>query len=217
VHPESEDPEKRQHERWMFIRRFLALVVVVIVINLCWQFFRAWMPMMLEKQYGYTKEQTQNFSSLYYVAAGVGCLAVGYLVNWLTGIGWPVHRARMVTFAACVGLTALSVFAASLPGSLMLLALLLAIGFGSLGQFPTYYAFTQDLSVRQMGKVTGVLSFVTWTSTALIQGLIGRWIDRTGSYAAPTFIAGLLPLLGLLAMLLLWDGPRSRPSTAEES
>ncbi len=30
------------------VRRFVALVV--ISINLCWQYFRAWMPMMLEKQ-----------------------------------------------------------------------------------------------------------------------------------------------------------------------
>ena len=87
----------------------------------------------------------------------------------------------------------------------MLLGTLLVIGFGSLGQFPTYYAFTQELSVRQMGKITGALSFVTWTSTALAQGLIGRWIDRTGSYSAVTCLAGLVPALGLLALLLLWN------------
>lgn len=212
--PEFEDPAGGREDRRVFIRRFLALVVVVITINLCWQFFRAWMPMMLEKQYGYGKEQTQNFSSLYYLMAGIGCLAVGFLVRWLTDHGWPVHGARMATFGFCVALTALSVGAAALPASWMLLALLLAIGFGSLGQFPTYYAFSQDLTVRQMGKVTGVLSFVTWTATALVQVWIGRWIDATGSYAAPTLLAGLLPAVGLLAMLLIWDEPRGRRSAA---
>ncbi len=48
------------------------------------------------------------------------------------------------------------------------------------------------------------LSF-TWTSTALIQEPIGRWVDRTHSYSAVTFVAGLLPMIGLLALLLLWD------------
>ena len=95
--------------------------------------------------------------------------------------------------------------AAFSPASWLLPVLLLAIGFGSLGQFPTYYAFTQELSVRQMGKVTGMLSFVTWTSFALVSGPIGRWIDRTGSYSAVTFIAGLTPLVGLLALLLFWN------------
>src|SRR5271166_1509543 len=91
------------------------------------------------------------------------------------------------------------------PASWALLGTLLVVGFGSLGLFPTYYAFTQELSVRQMGKVTGVLSFVTWTSTAFVQGLIGRWIDRTGSYLAVTCLAGLVPALGLLALLLFWN------------
>ena len=65
---------------------------VVISINLCWQYFRAWMPMMLEKQYGYSKSRTQNFSSLYYLVAGIGCLLAGLVVKWLAGRGWPVHR-----------------------------------------------------------------------------------------------------------------------------
>jgi ACS family hexuronate transporter-like MFS transporter len=119
----------------------------------------------------------------------------------------------MATFLVCALLTALSMVAAFLPASWLLPALLLAIGFGSLGQFPTYYAFTQELSVRQMGKVTGVLSFVTWTSFALVQGPIGRWIDRTGSYSAVTFIAGLTPLVGLLALLLLWNERKPAPES----
>jgi MFS transporter, ACS family, hexuronate transporter len=196
------------------VRRFVALVVVVISINLCWQYFRAWMPMMLEKQYGYSKSRTQNFSSLYYLIAGIGCLLAGLVVKRLADRGWPVHRARMVTFAICVLLTAASTVTALLPASWVLLGTLLVIGFGSLGQFPTYYAFTQELSVRQMGKVTGALSFVTWTSTAFAQGLIGRWIDRTGSYSAVTCLAGLVPALGLLALLLLWNqGRRSQFDT----
>ena len=159
-------PDEAETSRRILIRRFLALVVVVITINLCWQYFRAWMPMMLEEQYGYTKEQTQNFSSLYYLVAGIGCILVGLLVKWLAGAGWTVHRARMAAFTVCALLTAVSAVASMLPASGLLLASLLAIGFGSLGQFPAYYAFTQELSVRQMGKITGVLSFLTWTSTA---------------------------------------------------
>lgn len=81
-----------EESRGIPIRRFLALVVVVITINLCWQYFRAWMPMMLEKQYRYSKAQTQNFSSLYYLVAGVGCLLAGLVVKWLAARGWHVHR-----------------------------------------------------------------------------------------------------------------------------
>jgi ACS family hexuronate transporter-like MFS transporter len=213
-----ESAEGRQNEgeaeRRTFLRRFLALVVVVIMINFCWQYFRAWMPMMLEKEHGYTNEQTQLFSSAYYLVAGVGCITVGFLIKWLAARGWSVHRARMATFLVCALLTAMGMVAAFLPASWLLPPLLLVIGFGSLGQFPTYYAFTQELSVRQMGKVTGVLSFVTWTSFALVSWLIGLWIDRTGSYSAVTFIAGLTPLAGLLALLLLWNDRKPRTESS---
>jgi ACS family hexuronate transporter-like MFS transporter len=191
--------------RETLVRRFLVLVVVVVTINLCWQYFRAWMPMMLEESYGYSKSQTQNFSSLYYFVAGAGCILVGLLVKWLSSAGWTVHRARTAAFSFCALLTAMSAVASRLPASGLLLASLLAIGFGSLGQFPAYYAFSQELSVRQMGKITGVLSFLTWTSTALAQELIGWWIHKTGSYAEVTLLAGLVPLLGWLALLLFWN------------
>ena len=75
----------------IFVRRFLALAIVVVVINLCWQFFRAWMPKMLREQYQYGASQVQYFSVAYYVAADVGCLGVGFLVKWLASQGYPVH------------------------------------------------------------------------------------------------------------------------------
>ncbi len=191
-----------------FIRRFLALAVVVIVINLCWQFFRAWMPKMLREEYLYSANQVQYFSIAYYVAADVGCLLIGFLTRYLAGRGFSVHGARLTTFLACSLLTALSTLAAVLPASGLLLATLLLIGFGSLGQFPTYYSFTQELSARRMGNVVGALSFLTWIFHAIVQDPIGRWIDRTGSFSQVMFLAGLTPMIGLLAVLLLWNTPR---------
>jgi ACS family hexuronate transporter-like MFS transporter len=198
--------------RWTFARRLLALGVVVIMINWCWQYFRAWMPGMLRDQYGYSQREVQVFSIAYYLAADVGCLTIGFLVKWLTGRGFSVHGARMTTFLACALLTGLSVLAAYLPAGWLFLGVLLVIGFGSLGQFPVYYSFTQELSVSRMGRVTGTLSFLTWTATALVQEPIGRWLDRTHSYSEVTFLAGLMPMIGFLALLLLWNAPKpSKP------
>ncbi len=192
------------------VRRFVALIVVVIAINVTWQYFRAWMPMMLQKEHGYDDATVQWFSSAYYIAAGVGCLVVGFLARSLVSRGWSVHGARMAMFVGCVALTALGCVAAYLPASPLLLILLLAVGFGSLGQFPTYYAFTQEISTRGMGKVTGVFSFVAWIAVAAVMGPIGRWIDQTGSYAAVTLLAGLAPVVAALALSALW-----RPSNTE--
>ncbi len=197
-------------ENGTFVRRFLALVIVVITINLCFQYFRAWMPGMLRDQYGYSRNEVQVFSMAYYAATDAGCLTVGFLVKWLTTRGVSVHRARMSTFLVCALLTSLCMVAAFVPRSWLLLALLLCIGFGSLGQFPVYYAFTQELSARKMGRVTGFLSFVTWVATAVTQQPIGRWIDQTGSYSQVMFLAGLMPLAGFLALFLLWNAPKHR-------
>jgi ACS family hexuronate transporter-like MFS transporter len=200
--------------RRTFFRRFLALVIVVIVLNLCWQYFRAWMPKMLREEYEYSAEQVQYFSIAYYIAADVGCLSIGFIVRGLAGWGFSVHGARMATFLACSLLTALSMLAATLPASWMLLAVLLLMGFGSLGTFPTYYAFTQELSAKRMGNITGVLSFLTWSFHAMVQKPIGRWVDHTGSFSQVMFLAGLTPLVGFLAMLMLWNGPR-RPAPTD--
>jgi MFS transporter, ACS family, hexuronate transporter len=199
-------------ERRIFIRRFLALAIVVIVINLCWQFFRVWMPKMLREQYQYSRLDVQYFSIAYYIAADAGCLGVGFLIKWLAARGYSVDRARMATFLACVLLTALSTLAAALPASTLLLATLLLIAFGSLGQFPVYYALTQELSARRMGNITGMFSFIFWLSYALVSGPVGSWIDRTASYSQVMFVAGLLPVAGLLALTALWSGTsRQRP------
>jgi MFS transporter, ACS family, hexuronate transporter len=195
-------------DRLLLVRRFLALAIMVIVLNWCWQYLRAWMPGMLREQYGYGPQFVQYFSIAYFVAADIGCLSVGFVVRWLAGRGFSVHGARMTVFAFCTLLTATSMLVAVLPSAWMVLAMLLVVGFGSLGQFPMYYAFAQEISVSRMGRVTGTLSFLTWTATALIQDPIGRWVDRTHSYAAVTFVAGLVPLVGLLAMLLLWGGEK---------
>jgi MFS transporter, ACS family, hexuronate transporter len=201
------------NQRWIFIRRFLALAIVVVVINLCWQYFRAWMPKMLREQYQYSQSHVQYFSITYYIAADAGCLGVGLLIKWLTARGYSVPKARMATFLACVLLTGLSTLAAVLPASTFLLATLLLIGFGSLGQFPVYYALTQELSARRMGNITGMFSFIFWLSYALVSGPIGAWIDRTGSYSQVMFVAGLLPFAGLLALMALWtETKRRRPA-----
>jgi len=202
--------EMPKKSRGLFARRFLVLIVVVVTINLCWHFYRAWLPKLLREQHGYSRGAVNYFTSAYYIATDVGCLGAGLIVQVLGRRGWRVHSARMLAFAACAALAALSVLVALLPAGPLLLGLLLLIGAGALGVFPLYYAFSQELTTRHQGKVTGTLSFIAWLSAALMHWEIGRWVDRTHSYAAVIMGSGLMPIVALAVLALFWDRPTAR-------
>ena len=202
------------NRRLSVARRFLALAVVVVVINMTWQYFRVWLPKMLEQFYGYRPNQVRWFVTAYYIATDVGCIAAGWSVKWLAARDWNVHRARMVTFSICAALTALSTVASQLAAGPLLLVVFLVIGFGALGLFPNYYSFTQELSGRHQGIIGGSLGFLTWVVTSDMQERVGKVIDNTHSYTQTTFYIGLLPLLGCAALWLLWG--RATPDTARQ-
>ena len=187
-----------------FWRRFAACVVTVVMINLTWQFFRAWLPKYLRESVGYEKETVNYFTTFYYISTDVGCIAAGTLVRYLAARDWDVHRARVATYFLCALTTALSVAVAFLPKGPMLLAVLLFVGAGTLGLFPNYYAFSQDLSRRHQGKLTGVLSAITWSFTAVMQKTVGEHIEATKSYQIAIIGAGLAPLIAGIAIVVLW-------------
>ncbi len=195
-------------------RPFAALVVTVLMLNICWQYFRAWMPLFLQEEHSYTLRQTNWFSSAYYIAADVGCLSVGVTVRWLIARGWRVHSARICLFAVCTLLTMISVAVAFMPTGPLLLVLLLLLAAGSLGLFPNYYAFSQELSAKHQGKITGILGTIGWVGSASLQRFFGKSIDETKSYATGIVIAGVAPVIALTALLLLWEKPAA--TTAEK-
>jgi len=185
-------------------RRFWALVVMVIAINTSWQLIRAWLPTFLQRGRGYAESEALYFNSLYFLCTDVGCIAAGAATLWLARRGVAVHASRLVVYAAGGLLAALTTLAAVLPAGWPLLATLLAVAAGTLAVFPCYYAFTQELSVSHMGRVTGVLSCVGWLASSPVQKAFGFVADRTGSYDVSLAILGWAPLVGLAAFLLLW-------------
>ncbi len=193
----------------VFSRRFLTLVIVVISINACWHIFRAWLPMFLEKGRGYSSREALGFNSAFYVATDVGCILAGAATVWLARRGLAVHRARVVVFTACALCTSAGIAIHWLPAGWGLSAVLLLVGCGSLGLFPCYYTFSQELSVEHQGKVTGLLGAIAWGTTSPLHSFFGWIIDTTGSYDGGMIAAGACPLIGAAALCLLWDSPTS--------
>lgn len=198
-------------ERAVFLRRFWVLAVVVSTINMTWHFFRAWLPLFLQNQHGYSLKDFGWFSIAYYLAADIGCLSAGYLTLRLARGGRAVHTSRILVFFLCAALTTLSLVAAVLPAGWPLLAVLIVIAFGSLGVFPNYYSFTQELSERHQGKVTGALGCICWLTMSLLHEVVGDVVNRTGTYSAGVAAAGLLPLIGVAALMMFWGKTPSSP------
>jgi ACS family hexuronate transporter-like MFS transporter len=196
--------------RPLFIRRYIALGVTVVAINITWHFLRAWLPLLLQDQHNYTRDQTTWFTLYYYLSTDVGSLAAGFLVLIFARTFLGVHGSRLLVYFLFSLLALLSVPCTWLkPGEGLETAMLL-IGFGSLGLFPIYYSLSQDLTRQHQGKVTGSLGCICWLAMSLLQESVGASVKETGSYAMGLMLAGLAPLVGLLALLLLW-GPWVSP------
>jgi ACS family hexuronate transporter-like MFS transporter len=84
---------------------------------------------------------------------------------------------------------------------------LLVVAAASLGLFPCYYSFSQELSTKHQGKVTGILGTVAWATSSPCQKYFGRLADQTGSFNEGIALAGLTPLIGFAALILLWREP----------
>jgi ACS family hexuronate transporter-like MFS transporter len=204
---EADEPETD----WTYtLRRYLVLMFVVVAINVTWQFFRAWLPKFLKEAHGYEEAFANYFTSAYYIATDIGCLTVGFLVKRLATRGWNVHRARLLTFLCCSLLTALGIVAAQAPKGPLLLGLLLLIGAGSLGLFPNYYAFGQEISGKHQGLVVGSLATFAWLATGWMQNRVGQTIQATESYVSSMALMGGAPFLAFLVLWWFWDWPRQR-------
>ena len=76
--------------------------------------------------------------------------------------------------------------------------------FGALGVFGPYYSFTQDLTVKHQGKVTGLLGFLNWMAMAPLRVFEGRMADYFDNYNVGLVIAGCTPIIGLVTLLFFW-------------
>jgi len=207
--------------------RFWLLAVVVSCINGTWSLYRVWLPLALQDKAGLAFSEELTLTRIlpaYYILTDVGCLLAGAATVWLHRKGLSILNSRRAVFTTCALIVMPGMFLPAvtrgeiaIPGLAPIhaaMAILVLIASGSLGVFPCYYSFTQELSKDHMGLVTGLLSFVAWVVPSSLQKPLGAHIDATGSYDL-AFQAGAWPMIFAAVLLwLFWDLPpyRARPS-----
>jgi ACS family hexuronate transporter-like MFS transporter len=190
-------------------RRFMILVVIVIAINLCWQLFRAWMPLFLQEGRGYQEKSMLVFMFFFHISTDIGCLSSGYLTRRLHQSGYSTHQSRCIAFGVCAMLVALGGLIPWLPAtSPGLTVVLMLVAAGALGLFPCYYSFSQELSTRHLGKVTGSLGAIAWVTSSPVHKYYGRLVDQTKSYDMGMALACGLPLAAFVILVLFWPAKR---------
>jgi len=85
---------------------------------------------------------------------------------------------------------------------------LMMVAFGSLGLFPCYYSFAQELSSQHLGKVSGLLGTIAWVTTSPLQMVFGRYIDQTKSFDLGMALCCGLPLVAWLVLFTIWPTPK---------
>jgi MFS transporter, ACS family, hexuronate transporter len=197
--------------------RFWTLFLVVIAINTSWQIFRGWLPKLLQEGRGYAEETALWYTSAYYIATDVGCIAAGLATKWLASSGVSVFNSRRIAYTASALCCASIVVLPWTPNGTPLLILWLIAGAGALGVFPCYYSFVQGLSERHPAKIFGILSFSAWLATSPLQKIFGGWIDSMikEGVAQPfdrmMVAVGILPLAAAIPLWLLWrESPRPK-------
>ena len=190
--------------REMLTARMLAVVIVLTLINASWQTLRAWLPKVMQQEYKYEEAFTLNFVSIWYLVTDVGCLASGFLAVWLAHRGMSMKKSRCFTFLLCALLTGTLMFVPWLTQGPWLLAVFLIAGAGTLGLFPMFYSFSQDISKDHQGKVTGITGALGWTLSSPTQSMFGYLKDQTDSYSTGLVIAGALPFVALGFLVWLW-------------
>jgi ACS family hexuronate transporter-like MFS transporter len=198
-----------------FTFQLLTLATIVITISMAWQIHRAWQPKYLKEFHHYSESDADNFTSLYYLCADLGCLASGALVTWLVARRVTVPYARLIAFAICIFLASLSAILPMVDRGPFLMLTLLLIGAGTLGAHPQYYALVQDLPARHMGFLSGLLAAMSWIPVGRMQGELGKLVQRTGSYDLGFQIIGFVPLVGLAALIAWVVLGKTKPAPSE--
>jgi ACS family hexuronate transporter-like MFS transporter len=198
-------------------RRFWVLVLVSISINVCWHFLINWLPKYLQDDRRMTYLASGLLASLPFLAADVGNLGGGVLARVFANRGgMSPTRARATVMGLCTLLITGGAWVGVVRSDTLVVALLGLMAMATAAFMANYFAFTQEVSARHTGLIVGILGGLGNLFAAGFHPVAGHVKQVFGSFGPIFVIIGLLPFVGLAALLLGWgwETSRSEPEPA---
>jgi ACS family hexuronate transporter-like MFS transporter len=196
------------------LRRFWIMVIVSVSINVCWHFLVNWVPTFLKEDRKMTYLASGLWTSVPFLAAAAGNLGGGFLARVLANRGMPTSRARMTVVGLCTLLISSGASIGWVQSDTVVIVLLGVMAMGTAAFMANFFAFAQEVSARHTGLVVGVLGGLGNLYAAGFLPVAGYVKDTTGTFAPIFVLVGLLPFLGLGALILGWGG---QPEEAKSS
>jgi len=199
--------EGEPFRRVLIGRLFWIAMAVSLTVNVCWHFFRAWLPRILRIDLQFSQDEMLWMLAGFFIAADIGCLLAGYATHRLTRAGVSVERARKLVSTGTSLLCLLAIPLAYRPPAWMSVALIMIVAAGAMGGFANMFALAQETSSRHTAKVSGLVSTVPWVVLAILSPWIGKLADESGTFATSVIAIAFVPLAG---SLIGWFWPEKR-------
>lgn len=179
-------------------RKVWLAILVGLCVNVCWHFFRTWLPRICERDLALSTRQMQWVLAGYYVSADLGSMSAGYMTRRLARAGYTVAGARKTVMFGTASLCLLAIPAALLMTPWVTIPLFFMIGAGAMGGFPNYFNMSQDVSARHTAQVLGFTGAASWYAVALLHTIVGPLADKQGSFVVSLIVIGFVPMIGAI-------------------
>jgi ACS family hexuronate transporter-like MFS transporter len=197
------------------LRRFWVMVVVSVSINICWHFLVNWLPTYFKEDRNFKYVTAGMLTSIPFFAAGFGNLLGGASAHFFAKRGMTAYKSRILVMTICTLLVTSGTWVGWVQNDTLVVLLLGLMALGTAAFMANFFAFAQDVSAKHTGLIVGILGGLGNLLASGFLPVAGRVKDSTGSFGPFFVFVGLVPFLGLGALMFLWgSSPKTEPESA---
>jgi ACS family hexuronate transporter-like MFS transporter len=191
------------------VRQTWGLVVAKFLSDAAWYFYLFWLPKYLYDARGFDIKAIGAFAWIPYLAAGIGCLAGGWLSSWMLSRNLSLDRARKIALGLSAAVMPAVVFIPHVPVGWALAIFSIAY-FGQQSWSTLIMILPTDLYPRNaVASVAGLVGCGGALGGVVFGQLVGTLLDGGFGYGLVFALAGALHVLAFILVCVVI--PEIRP------